>query len=174
VAPVATAPNPQPTLAAVAAADSTKHDNRGKGKSRNKQGLDTPTDIWDDYTSGEEDAPKGAGGVKMDPRLKEISLPCYCKDDTGCKCKLARCLGMKKGCSQTYAWPQQKARISAHAADCSYLAEMENMADIIEGINLSMGTEAPSVKLANMKRKNREPLDVAAPKKPRIDQEIGI
>jgi hypothetical protein len=52
VALAAIAPNPQPTLAAVAGENSTKHDNRGKGKSRNKQGLDTPTDIWDDYTSG--------------------------------------------------------------------------------------------------------------------------
>jgi hypothetical protein len=25
-----------------------------------------------------------------------------------------------------------------------------------------------------MKRKNREPLDITAPKKPRIDQEVGI
>jgi hypothetical protein len=32
-----------------------------------------------------------------------------------------------------------KAQILAHAAGCSYLAEIENMADIIEGMNLSMG-----------------------------------
>lgn len=110
----------------------------------------------------------------MDPRLKKISLPCYRKDDVERKHKLARCLRMKKGCSQMYAWPRQKAQILAHAADCLYLAEVENMADVIEGINLSMGTEAPSVKLANMKRKYREPPDAAAPKKPRIDQGVGI
>jgi hypothetical protein len=75
-----------------------------------------------------------------------------------------QCLRMKKGCSQTYAWPQQKDWILAHATDCLYLAEADNMAVVIEGIKLSMGTEAPSVKLANMKRKNRELPDVAAPK----------
>jgi hypothetical protein len=51
--------------------------------------------------------------------------------------------------------------------------EVKDMADLIEGINLSMGTEAPSVKSANMKRKNREPPNVTAPKKLRIDQEVG-
>jgi hypothetical protein len=113
------------------------------GKSKKKRGIAELTDIWDDYVSGEEDIPKGPGGPKMDPRLKKVeSQPCYRKDDIKREHKLVRCLGMKRGCTQTFTWPQQKARILSHASGRSYLA--------------TMGEEAPSVKLAKIQKKLEE------------------
>jgi hypothetical protein len=88
--------------------------NRKKGK---KRALEEPVaDIWDDYISGEEDVPKGPGGPKMDLHLKKISLPCYRKDDLKREHKLVRCLGMKRGCTQTFTWSRQKARVLSYAS----------------------------------------------------------
>jgi len=73
---------------------------------------------------------------------------------------------MKHGCTQTFTWPRQKARILSHASGCSYLTAMDS--EEVQGINATIGEEAPSVKLANMQTKSG---GTQVQKKQRVDSE---